>query len=252
MKIVIIGTGHAAHALARKIAGTPHEIVAIGGRDQQEAKSLARKIHTHHFPWPGEVPPSDICLLCVSDDAIPKLASQLRLPDTTVAHCAGSVSMSVLKPISSRIGVFYPLQSLRKEIISLPVIPVCINGNTEAVQQQLASLAMAMSGDQYVVCDDSTRLHLHIAAVFVNNFVNHLYAEAEDFCRKEGIDFTMLRPLILETSNRIRNLSPALSQTGPAIRHDELTIRKHLEQLEKHPQLKSLYEVLTASIQGMK
>jgi hypothetical protein len=89
-----------------------------------------------------------------------------------------------------------------------------------------------------------------VAAVIVSNFTNHLYALAEDYCRKEGLDFKQLIPLIGETAERIESLSPKNAQTGPALRHDEETIKKHLDLLKDHPQLKKIYELLTSSIQS--
>ena len=92
-------------------------------------------------------------------------------------------------------------------------------------------------------------MKLHVAAVVVSNFTNHLYTLAEDYCLKEGLDFKQLLPLIEETALRIKNTSPKLAQTGPAIRHDKETIQKHIELLKNHPQLKNLYVLLTESIQ---
>ena len=86
----------------------------------------------------------------------------------------------------------------------------------------------------------------------VSNLVNHLYTLAEDYCRKEGLDFKQLLPLIEETAFRLRDTSPKLAQTGPAVRHDAETIHKHLDLLKNHPQLKNIYVLLTESIQQTK
>jgi len=75
---------------------------------------------------------------------------------------------------------------------------------------------------------------------------------AEEYCRKEGLDFKQLLPLIEETALRIKNISPKDAQTGPALRHDKETIEKHLELLKAHPQFKNIYLLLTESIQGLK
>jgi F420-dependent methylenetetrahydromethanopterin dehydrogenase len=87
-----------------------------------------------------------------------------------------------------------------------------------------------------------------VAAVVVSNFTNHLYVLAEDFCKKEEVDFALLAPLIKETAERIVHFSPAAVQTGPAARNDIFTIDKHLLILSDHPQLKNMYIKLTDSI----
>jgi len=92
-------------------------------------------------------------------------------------------------------------------------------------------------------------LKLHVAAVVVNNFVNHLLVLAEEYCKKEGIEFSQLLPLLQETISRVREVPPSQAQTGPAIRHDTATIEKQLEILSAHPALKEIYLLLTSSIQ---
>jgi predicted short-subunit dehydrogenase-like oxidoreductase (DUF2520 family) len=89
---------------------------------------------------------------------------------------------------------------------------------------------------------------MHLAAVFCNNFTNHLYALADQFCKKEGIQFSVLLPLIEETAVRLRQMPASTSQTGPAVRNDTATIDKHLALLEKYPQLQLIYSMFTKSI----
>jgi hypothetical protein len=76
-----------------------------------------------------------------------------------------------------------------------------------------------------------------------------LYKLAEDYCKKEGLDFKQLIPLIEETAQRLKTISPAEAQTGPAIRHDGPTIEQHRSVLEKYLHLKKIYEMMTESIQ---
>jgi predicted short-subunit dehydrogenase-like oxidoreductase (DUF2520 family) len=92
------------------------------------------------------------------------------------------------------------------------------------------------------------RLKLHVAAVFVNNFTNHLYHLAEIICKKEKIDFELLKPLMQETLSRLNASSPEFVQTGPAIRKDMSTVEKHLNILNEFPQHKTVYKTLTESI----
>lgn len=77
-----------------------------------------------------------------------------------------------------------------------------------------------------------------------------MYTLAAGFCKKEGVDFNKLLPLIQETAHRIEHQSPAMVQTGPAIRNDWATIKKHLQALSGYPQLVNIYEIITQSIQS--
>jgi predicted short-subunit dehydrogenase-like oxidoreductase (DUF2520 family) len=253
MNIVIIGTGNAATVLGRKFKKAGHRITQIFGRDASEASRLAYEFDTDSTNyWSVIRKDADVYLIAVSDDAIQEVAKHIHVPGKVVAHTAASVTKDILKNMTHHYGVFYPLQSLRMDKKSLPEIPIFIDASDEVARKKLERLASSISGEQVVVADDQQRLKMHVAAVIASNFTNHLYKLAEDYCEQEGIDFKQLIPLIEETASRIRTVSPGKSQTGPAVRRDEPTIEQHLKLLEKYPQLKKIYELLTESIQKEK
>ena len=165
-----------------------------------------------------------------------------------MVHTAASISRDVLQKVSRNYGVLYPLQTLRKEQANLPEIPFLVDGNSADDLALVQDFAASLS-DKVLVAGDEQRLRMHVAAVFAGNFANHLYVLAEDFCQKEQLDFSLFLPLISETANRLRDLSPRRSQTGPAIRNDRVTLEKHLTVLNGYPELKQMYELMTASIQ---
>jgi len=248
MQIVIIGTGNTAAVLGRKLKAAGHDIVQVFGRDTSAASQLAYELDTESTNyWNIVYKNADIYILAVSDIAIEEVLKELQLPGKTIVHTAASVSKDVLKDSARHFGVFYPLQSLKKEMGHLPDIPIIIDASDKATLHELENLASSIS-DKVIEAGDGERLKLHLAAVICNNFVNHLYALAESYCKKEGIDFKLLHPLIEETAARLKEIPPSQSQTGPALRNDRTTIEKHLQLLNNHPQLKKIYEVLTESI----
>jgi predicted short-subunit dehydrogenase-like oxidoreductase (DUF2520 family) len=248
MDIVIIGTGNTATVLGRKLRLAGHRIVQVYGRDNKEASELAYELDTESTNyWNVVNRNADLYILAVSDIAIEEIFRELRLSDKTVVHTAASVSMNVLKDGAGHFGVFYPLQSLKKELGHLPEIPIIIDASDIATLNMLDVLAHTIS-DRVVEASDEVRAKIHLAAVVVNNFTNHLFALIENYCKAEGLDFNLLLPLIKETSSRLEDISPSKSQTGPAIRADKPTIEKHLELLQKYPQLRKVYELFTESI----
>lgn len=250
MEIVIIGSGNVAAVLGRKFRAAGHTITQVVARKASAASALAYEWDTVSTNYISAINrDADIYIIAVSDEAIEEVVSDLKLPDKVVAHTGASVPMDVLQKVTKHYGVFYPLQSLRKDMQSLPEVPVFFEGNDEIAKKKLGALAHSISRENVIEAGDDARLKLHVAAVVVGNFTNHLYALAEDYCRKEGLDFKQLHPLIMETAGRLKDISPRQSQTGPALRHDEATIQKHLAILSKHPALKKIYETLTASIQ---
>ena len=78
-----------------------------------------------------------------------------------------------------------------------------------------------------------------------------MYQIGNALCEENSVPFAILQPLIEETANKIKTLTPTDAQTGPAIRNDEPTIQKHLEALE-NPTYRELYRQLTLSIQNVK
>ncbi len=249
MDIVIIGSGNAATVLGRKFRAAGHRILQIVSRNASEASALAYEWDTESTNYLTVINPSaDLYLIAVTDTAISGLVTDLRLPGKVVVHTAASVPRDVLKNVSAHHGVFYPLQSLSSEMTDLPDIPIFIDASDDFTRRRLESLAATISKHEVAEASDEERMKLHVAAVMVNNFINHLYSLVEDFCRKEGLDFKKLIPLMEETTRRIENISPGRAQTGPAARGDQETIDKHLAILEKHPRLQKIYLDITNSI----
>lgn len=253
MDIIIIGSGNVAAVLGRKFKSAGHTIAQIYSRNATEATKLAYEWYTESTNYKSLInKTADVYIIAVSDDAIEEVTDNLKLPGKVVAHTAASVPAAVLKNVSDHYGVFYPLQSLRKEMNSLPEIPVYFDGHDEKAKMMLETLAHSIADERVVLAGDSDRLKLHVAAVIASNFTNHLYTLAENYCGKEGLDFKQLLPLIEETALRIKDITPHQAQTGPAIRHDKETIEKHLVLLKEHPHLKSIYLLMTESIQQFK
>jgi predicted short-subunit dehydrogenase-like oxidoreductase (DUF2520 family) len=254
MDIVILGSGNVAAVLGRKFKAAGHRILQVISRNASAASKLAYEWDTESSNYPSIAKPNaDIYIIAVSDDAIDDVINNIKLPKKVVVHTAASVSKDILKNVTDHYGVFYPLQSLHKEdVTDLPEAPIFFDGSDDLTKKKLEALANSISPQHVAQAGDDARLKLHVAAVFVNNFTNYLYALAENYCTKEGIDFKELFPLIEETALRIKNISPSRSQTGPAIRHDEETIQKHLLLLRSQPEMKKVYEFLTESIKTFK
>jgi predicted short-subunit dehydrogenase-like oxidoreductase (DUF2520 family) len=249
MEIVIIGSGNVAAVLGRKFKAAGHNILQIVSRNASAASTLAYEWDTESANYMSLLNGrAEVYIIAVSDNAIPEIIQSLRLPGKVVAHTAGSVNKDILKEVTQHYGVLYPLQSLRKETDHLPAIPLFYEGSDEKASRTLEVLAQSLSPGFVTKAGSEERTKLHVAAVIVNNFANHLYALAEDYCRKEGLDFSQLIPLIEETALRLKTTSPSGTMTGPATRNDEETIQKHLALLKAYPKLQELYKIMTDSI----
>lgn len=248
MQVVIIGTGNAATVFGRMCREKGHQIAQVYGRDILKAEALAQQLSCTAVADIASITRNaDIYLIAVADRAVAEIAAQLDVNDHLVVHTTASLSKDVLKEVSCRYGVLYPLQSLRKEMSLATPVPLLVDANTAEVRIALESFAKTLSGT-VVFADDEARVKLHVAAVFACNFVNYMYLQSATFCEKEQLSFDLLQPLIEETANRLRDFHPGEVFTGPAVRGDMATINKHLSLLESYPPQYALYKSLTEKI----
>ncbi|MDR2221925.1 MAG: DUF2520 domain-containing protein [Flavobacteriaceae bacterium] len=245
--ITILGSGKVAHQLILKILEQDKLCLQqIYARNPSKVNHLVNNnIITSDF---NQLKPADIFIIAVSDDAIAEVSNQITIPNQLVVHTSGTTPIDRLSKHERR-GVFYMLQtfSLDKEV-DFSEIPYCLEATTKEDFAIMEHLALQFSERVYNI-NSQQRKSLHLAAVFVNNFTNHLYALGEDICKENEVPFEILKPLILETADKINYLSPKEAQTGPAIRGDQSTINKHLLLLQDANK-KQLYELLTKSIQN--
>ena len=188
---------------------------------------------------------ADLFIAAVSDDALTELCEKLPA-EFCVVHTSGTVGMDALASHSKR-GVFYPLQSFSKEhSVSFDEIPLCLEANNPETMALLEEIAGKLSNKVMHISSEQ-RLKLHLGAVLVNNFTNHLYALSKMYLEQKGLPFDLLHPLMEETTKKAIAIGPESAQTGPAKRGDLATINRHLTLLEEG-QLKEIYNLLSDSI----
>jgi predicted short-subunit dehydrogenase-like oxidoreductase (DUF2520 family) len=98
--------------------------------------------------------------------------------------------------------------------------------------------------------DSEKRAQLHLAAVFANNFSNHMIHLAQLYCRENNLPFELLLPLIKETAKKWEQHDAADLQTGPAWRGDQIAMDEHKKMLR--PEWIELYDTISSSIQKHK
>jgi predicted short-subunit dehydrogenase-like oxidoreductase (DUF2520 family) len=249
MDIILIGSGNTATVLGRKSLAAGHRIVQVYSRNEEDAGKLAGLLNASGISSISHIEKkADLMIVALADSAVKLFMGEAGQINFPVAHTGGAVSLDAVKNPGDLYGVIWPLQSLRKEIDHLPSLTLLVDANKPAALDLLRKFARTIA-DRVVEADDNTRLKYHFAATWVNNFTNYLFAAAEKFCEQENISFQVLQPLMEETVMRMRNISPSKTQTGPAIRFDELTLNKHRALIKKYPALLNLYELFTQEIQ---
>ena len=249
MRITILGAGNIATHLGAAFKNAGHRIIQVYSRNAHNAAMLAYHIGAEAVNQLDNINPDvDIFITAVSDDAIMEVAAALAKYDKLMAHTSGATSLQALADINAKAGVFYPLQTFSKtREVDFLTVPLCIEGVDENITQILKELAQSISNNVYII-DSEQRKTLHLAAVFACNFPNYLYGVAQDLLAKKNIQFDLLKPLILETAQKVQEHLPAEVQTGPAIRYDMKTMVAHKQLLQNEPDLEQVYELLSQGI----
>src|SRR5690554_3377844 len=246
IKISLIGSGNLAHHLIQAFESNSEiELVQVFARRKESVQSNIpkEKIISDY----KQLKQADLYIISVSDDAIVEVSEKFPFSDRLVVHTSGTKPIDILSG-NNRKGVFYPLQTFSKsKVVNFKEIPICLETENPEDLKLLHKVGNLIS-DKVFEIDSEKRKALHVAAVFVSNFVNYLYYIGEEICQENDIPFELLRPLIVEVADKINYLNPKEAQTGPAKRDDLQTINAHLEFLKDNQEKREIYKLLSNSI----
>ncbi len=244
MRIAFIGSGRVATELALIFRFKGIEITGISSRNQDSGSKLASRLDCPFILDPNNLD-ADLIIIATNDASVRTLCASLS-EDKLIAYTAGAVDLADLSRDHS--GVFYPLQTFTKDRhLTVDEIPILLESNSELMRDKMESLC-EITGLTFEYCSSPDRQKYHLAAVFVNNFVNHIIHKAQVKLVQDGLNWDMLKPLLEETIAKLGDFSAFDAQTGPAKRNDQATMLTH-QALLKGEEL-NIYEVLSRSIQN--
>jgi predicted short-subunit dehydrogenase-like oxidoreductase (DUF2520 family) len=251
-KIAILGAGNVAWHLAPALEDAGHEIIEVYARDIQKAMEITERVYSAEPKDDLDFSESqaEIFILAVKDSAISELADQIILPEESIlVHTSGAMPLEILGYSSATYtGILYPLQSFTKgKKTEMDEVPFLVEAEDEEILQKLKRLAKSLSPLVYQV-KSKDRKAVHVAAVFASNFTNHLIRIAEEIMKRQGLDFEMLKPLIIETISKSLQLGAKKAQTGPAVREDYETLEEHHRFLAYNEQLAEIYRLISQDI----
>ena len=248
-KISFAGAGKVASALCLELHKRGNLIQQVVSKREKSGRQLAEKCNacwSDKLKFPDS---TQIIFVAVPDHDLVEVLKLIECNGSTiVVHTAGSFGLEVFPESLKNKAVFYPLQTFSKDRnADFKTIPVFIESSDEQVESVLKNIAESI-GSSIHLTDAQCRKFLHIAAVFVSNFTNHMFTAGKVLSGHAGLPFEVLKPLIIETVEKAFELGPENSQTGPAVRYDTNTIEKQLELLSFSPELKYIYSEMTKSI----
>ncbi|MEX0967312.1 MAG: Rossmann-like and DUF2520 domain-containing protein [Bacteroidia bacterium] len=247
--ITLVGAGNLATHLGRALVNSGYKISQVFSLSDYKARKLAYELNSEFITQLEQVDrTSDLIVLAVKDDKVTGVADFIGKVPGIVVHVSGSVPIEALAGAGDDKGVIYPLQTFSVDRqVDFGEVSVCLEASNEQTRIKLRNLANTISRRVFEV-DSDTRRKLHMAAVFINNFPNHLYYIAEEMAKETGVPFDILKPLALETVAKAFDLSPKDAQTGPAKRGEETVMQRHLQLLDEHPMWQEIYRMISDSI----
>ncbi len=250
-RVALIGAGNINWHLGAALPSKHFKVSQVYSKTRKSAQALAKRLKCKFTTRLDKIDAeANIVLIAVSDDAIPKVAkglSYLEDGKRLFIHTSGNTDLKVLGKYFSNHGIFWPPQSIRKEkninIQQTPFVVVAKEESTKEVMRFAKKLSKKVS-----LLNEEQKVQFHLAAVFANNFTNHIFSIAYDICQQQNLDFSLLFPIIQQTIANIEKGNPDDFQTGPAIRGDKKTIQAHQKLLNKNSDVKKIYSLLSKSI----
>ena len=207
--IVFIGAGNLATNLAKALYYKGFRIVQVYSRTEESARALAEQVEAGYTTDLQEISKeARLYIVSLKDVAFVELLPQITegKQDALLVHTAGSIPMSVWEKYAERYGVFYPMQTFSKQReVNFREIPFFVEAKRPEDVELLKAIAATLSDNVYEITSEQ-RKSLHLAAVFICNFTNHMYALAADLLEKYNLPFDVMLPLIDETARKVHEL----------------------------------------------
>lgn len=252
LKVDFIGAGNLAWNLAPALENAGAFVKHVYSRNPENAHKLAQKLYEGQVKEDLDFSEcnSDLVIIAVADNAIEKITKELIVSENTIiAHTSGSIPLNVLGySATPNIGVFYPLQTFTKgNQVDFSNIPFLVEGENNYTTKVLLGLAKMLSSNVSEVSSHQ-RQQIHLAAVFASNFTNWMLIKCERILKEANLDFKIVHSLITQSITNALEMGPINAQTGPAKRNDFEVLDKHIELLEKKPEVQELYRMVSQQI----
>lgn len=252
IRVTLIGAGNVGTQLGYNLKQSGCDIRQVWSAHLANAERLAERLGATATDRTEDLADgSDIYLYAVKDDALQDMAKTVSPTGGIHIHTAGAVSMDIFKGKKERYGVLYPMQTFSKgRRISFADVPIFIEASSAETETDIRTLAKSLS-HTVTSCSSEERKVLHLAAVFCCNFPNVLYDIAHSLLRETSIPFETMFPLMSETIEKLRLMTPREAQTGPAVRGDEQAMARHLSLLEGNDNWQDIYRTLSQTIASL-
>lgn len=246
--VTIIGAGPVGSALALALREKRYLLRVILSKKGRSAKALGLSVHAPH----GRLRPAKrfgvegIIFIAVPDDEIRNVVHILSgrykdFSESIVFHTSGALSSKILSPLKRKgatVGSFHPLQTFPKSGSA--------SGQLKNIWIGIEGDKMAVAAARHIIHDfvahpfvlsSQQKMLYHVAAVFSSNYFVTLLSVAEELGGRIHVPrrkvISIFEPLILQSLMNVKKYSAASALTGPIVRGDVQTLKRHRAELEK-------------------
>ncbi len=242
MTIGIAGAGPVAQALGRGLIERGVPVRQIASRSPERAVEAAAFIGGGAYPASYGELHCDRIVIAVSDRAIPEVAAQLP-PPAIALHTCGAYGAAILDGLRSRgvaCGSLHPLQTFATPMSGYRLLAssaFAIDGDPAAVAW--ARAIAGLLGGAVLEIDAGSRALYHAAAAMASNHLVSAIDAARLMLIEAGVPsdaaLSALRPLAQASLDNAFEHGTTAALTGPVVRGDAATVRRHLDALSAMP-----------------
>jgi predicted short-subunit dehydrogenase-like oxidoreductase (DUF2520 family) len=252
-----VGAGNLASALAGSLHRAGYRIDGIvtraGSASTRRARSLAREVDSDLVSLSQIKSP--IVWLCVPDGEVARVARSLapaiKWKNRIAFHSSGALTSDELCPLQERgaaVASVHPLMTfVRGTRPSLAGVPFAIEGDARAasyartIVKQLRGRAFSMA--------KRDKAAYHAWGMFASPLLTALLATTEQVALAAGVAPKAARqrmlPILAQTIANYAALGAPGALSGPIVRGDADTVKKHLRVLHRIPAAHEVYVALT-------
>ncbi|MEU3166165.1 DUF2520 domain-containing protein [Streptosporangium sp. NPDC006930] len=241
LAVGVVGAGKVGSALGAALVRAGHRVVATSGVSDASRERAVERLGLAPARPEDVVAGADLVLLTVPDDVLPGLVSGLvetgaDLRGKLVAHTSGAYGLAVLNP-AIKAGALplalHPVMTFTGRDDDLRRLTGISYGVTapDALRPVAEALVIEMEGEPVWIADEDRPLY-HAALAGAANHMVTLVAESSELLERIGVEQPgrMLGPLLGAALENVLRLGIA-GLTGPVVRGDAGTVRRHVDAL---------------------
>lgn len=260
-RIAIVGAGNLASALSVSLGRSGYVIEAVLARARRaslrKAQRLAKQVGAQAVTNSSRTLRANLIWFCVPDAEIARAARTLAKPidwkGRVAFHSSGALSSDELATLRSRgasVASVHPLMTfVRGSRPPLAGVPFALEGDAPAVR--MARRIIEDIGARAYPIRKKDKAAYHAWGTFASPLFTALLATTEQVAALAGVNRKAAKrrmiPILLQTLANYAVFEAGDAFSGPIIRGDVDTVKRHLQVLRRVPAARAVYAALAGS-----